>query len=123
MAVRGAVILFNSSAQFAQSFLPTQVISNFPAIATGSNVGPQVFWPGGRTMLVVSATTYPSGLTVQTMMPDGSWLSIGSSVVPIGINTNTYVPMDLAQGTFRVIATSGSSAGLNALLVGVQYGN
>ena len=115
-AIRGASILFNSSASFALNSPSTFGSS------TGSSIGPSIPWVGGRTAFNVSAQNYGFGLMCQVQMPDSSWMQIGSSVLANYIINPTQFVFDAAPGQYRIVISSGSSAGLNAMLVGIDYG-
>lgn len=115
MSVRGAAILFNSSASFAQQYGPI----------FGSS-SPSVTWAGGRSMLHVTCPSFPiaaQALQVQQLQPDNStWLQVGSGVIPSGIAAAGMWPLDTSPGQYRVACNSGIVSGLYVALVAVPYG-
>jgi hypothetical protein len=119
---RGSVILYNSSAQFAQSVAP-QLVPTFTT-ATGSSLGPMVTWVGGRSCVAVDGQNFPTGLQVLVQMPDGTMVQVGSSIVPgTGIIPPMYFSCDLPPGQFQLVAGPGSSVGLYATILPVNYGS
>lgn len=121
MAIRGTVILYNSSAQFAATNDTRQMLQS-----SGSSVGPNVVWFGGRTNLEITCRTYPpvaGNLQVQKLGADNfTWIQVGSGVLPVGITTAQVYSFDASPGTYRVFAnSSGGMVGLYVTMAGIQY--
>jgi len=131
MAVRGSVVLFNSSLQFQNSFISAgsfdqtnyALSKSFAVAATGSSIGPAVQWYGGRSMLQVSsAQSYPFNLQFQQQMPDGSWIQVGSGILPTYITQPINQVVDLTFGLYRLVSSSGSTVALYGMISAVPYG-
>lgn len=87
----------------AQTFINSSIQGSTNTLA--------ITWPGGKTTLVIAATTQ-FGLTVQPHIQalNGQWFPICSNVV-----SNQIFTFDAPAGQYR-IAHSGSSIGLSATL-------
>jgi len=77
-----------------------------------------VVWVGGRTSLVVFATTFPTNCHLQMQGMDGSTFL---NVTTASINANGLQTFDLPAGTYRISMVGGAVAGLYANLVAVAY--
>ena len=141
-AVRGNVILYNSSLQLAANINTSQGIPavSGPIYQNGVLIGgtPVVWgvgagsssiptqWYGGRTMVHVAGPTFPpvaSGVQVQQLQPDGAtWLTIGSGVIPANIIQTGMWSIDTSPGQYRVFSNSGVISGLCVQMTGVSYG-
>lgn len=118
-SIRGAIVLYNSSAQFTQTITTPVVGSSTPSF----------YWYGGRSVICFdsSAGIYPpvaSNLQVQVQMPAGSWVQAGSGVIQASVTASGYFPCDLPPGQYRVFSNSSitSITGLCVSLVGIDYG-
>lgn len=114
MAIRGAVVLYNSSAAYT--------------LANGNVIGssyPSITWIGGRTLLTVTAPTFPTlaqGLQIQTLAADNStWLMVGSGILQSGISTAQMYAFDAPPGQYKIVCNSGLVSGLYVTLTGVAY--
>jgi len=75
-----------------------------------------VQWVGGRTSLVVLATTFPAACSLQLKaMDDATFIDVQA------INANAVIPLDLPPGLYRIAMAGGAVAGFYASLVAVPY--
>lgn len=75
-----------------------------------------VFWPGGRTALVVQATSYPSTLQLQMRGPDGNPINLGNNLDADGIAN-----LDLPAGSYRMNLNGGTATDVYVQLCKVPY--
>lgn len=90
------------------------------ALCSGVNTvanQPQVGWVGGRTALVVCATTYPAACNLQMQLQNGNWMNVTAA----SLSQDGYTVYDLPAGQFRMAMAGGTVAGLFASLVSVAY--
>ena len=80
---------------------------------------PQVTWQGGRSILSIFATTFPSTCQLQYLGKDSStWIAVNSS----SFSANQLISYDLPAGQYRINMSGGSVSGLYADLVTIPYG-
>lgn len=84
-----------------------------------SSVGaqPAFSWVGGRTAIVVCATTYPSTCNVEMQLQNGAWLQVNNA----SLAADGYELHDLPPGQYRVNTAGGPVAGLYVSLVAIAY--
>jgi len=78
---------------------------------------PPISWVGGRTTLVICATTYPAACNLQLQMQNGNWINITAS----SVSQDSSTVYDLPAGQYRMAMAGGTAAGLYASLVSVAY--
>jgi hypothetical protein len=74
-------------------------------------------WVGGRSALVINATTYPTACQLQMLGPSGAWINVGSNITGDGATS-----FDSPAGDYRLNLSGGSVAGLYASLFTIPYG-
>lgn len=87
--------------------------------ALGVFTGSSVFWPGGRTALVINAAQYGASVQLQynqATVNSSTWVTVNSATIAADAVTEFPVP----PGQVRMFS-SGSSAGMNAILVRMPY--
>lgn len=90
------------------------LVSNYSSGAPATSA--PVFYKGGRGVLVITATTYPTTTTLQYIPRSG---------VPINLVTvvgNGIYPFDLPAGQYQLFMAGGVAANVYADLVSVRYG-
>ena len=83
------------------------VVANQPALG----------WVGGRTALVVCATTYPAACNLQLQLMNGNWMNVTAA----SLSQDGFTVYDLPSGQYRMAMAGGTVAGLSASLVSVAY--
>jgi len=77
-----------------------------------------VQWVGGRTSLVLIASTFPTTLNLQLQGPDGStYINVNSA----NLAANGIYNFDLPAGSYRMNLVGGAVAGLYASLISIPY--
>ena len=72
---------------------------------------------GGRTVLSVVATSFPTTLQLQFLGPDGlTAVSLGANIV-----ANGFTSFDLPAGSYRMILTGGTATAVYATISTVPY--
>lgn len=94
----------------AQKSIP--LCSNISVVADQ----PAVTYYGGRGLLFIEATGYPSTCQLQTQGPSGKWINVGSNISADGV-----IPLDLAAGQYRMHLLGGACSALYAVLVSDAY--
>lgn len=89
------------------------LFSNVDAATTGAWVN----YSGGRSVLVVQATTYPTTLNFQYLGPDGNAITLNAST----INADSVTAYDLPAGQYRMVSAGGTSADIYAVISRVVY--
>lgn len=74
-----------------------------------------VFWEGGRGMLVIKATAYPTTTKLQ-------YLSKGGAIDLVTITTDGIYVFDLPAGQYQLFMNAGTATSLYADLVSCRYG-
>jgi hypothetical protein len=74
-------------------------------------------WVGGRTALVICATTYPSACNLQMQVQNGNWVNVNAATLA----QDGFTSYDLPSGQYRIAMAGGTVAGLYASLVSVAY--
>lgn len=77
----------------------------------------QVWSSGGRAVLVIEATTYPTTVTLQVQSTSGKWVAVNTS----NITADGAYPYDVPAGAVRLHLNGGSASALYASLVAVNY--
>lgn len=105
MAIRGSAPLGNAQGFNGSSFI-------------GSSAGQAQFWDGGRSAVVIQAAAGGQYGTINLQMQglSGTWMNIASSFVA----DQLYV-FDAVPAQYRLTNQSGSSIGIFAALLPVQY--
>ena len=86
--------------------------------ATGAAAIAGVTIKGGRYVLVLNATTFPSTCALQVLARDQStWISMNGSAY----SANQVTAYDLPAGQVRMSMAGGSAAALYACLVQIGY--
>ncbi len=95
------------------------VLISSSVLAAGTFTGSSKQYDGGRSTLVINAAAYGALVQLQVMSFANSsvWIPVNSG----SISADQCIPLDVPPGTFRIIG-SGSTAGMNAVLVQVVYG-
>lgn len=75
-----------------------------------------VAFGGGRGLLIVEATTYPSTCQLQIQSRSGKWVNFGSN-----ISADIAMPLDLPQGQYRINLSGGTTSALYVVLASVAY--
>ncbi len=78
---------------------------------------PALGWVGGRTALVVCATTYPAACNLQLQLQNGNWMNVTAA----SISQDGFSLYDLPAGQYRMAMAGGVVSGLFASLVSVAY--
>lgn len=134
-AVRGSVVVYNSSLQFATS-VPNGVsgpiiqngvvVGGTPITWAGGSSSLSVMWYGGWTMLSLDSDgVFPpaaANLQLQVQNQRGNWIQAGSGVLLAGTTSAYQQPFDAAPGQYRMFSNSGLTTGLNVTLIGLSYG-
>ena len=77
-----------------------------------------VTWVGGRCVLVLIATAFPTTCKLQMLGQDGqTWVDINGTTY----SANQVTPYDLPAGQYRMHLSGGTTTGLYADLVSVPY--
>lgn len=85
---------------------------------TGAADTTPVYWTGGRCVLVLIATTYPSTCKLQTLGQDTTtWIDINASAY----TANQVTAYDLPPGQYRMHLSGGTAAALYADLIAIPY--
>ena len=77
-----------------------------------------VFFPGGRSVLVLIASTFPTTLKLMMVGPDGS---TGIALNGTTYSANQVTAYDLPEGMYYLHMASGSASEIYASLVQVPY--
>lgn len=85
-------------------------------VANAVATGPLVAWPGGRTALVIFATTFPTTTKLQMLAKDG--VTFIDILVP---TVNAVIAFDAPPGSYRIQMTAGAPAAVYADLVHIPY--
>lgn len=97
--MRDGILLFNSS-------------------LIGSSVSPDISFVGGRSALAIDATQYgPNGIIFQLQGTAQNWIPVCSAIV----SSQTF-PFDAPAGRYRLVSNLGSSIGIAASLIPINYG-
>lgn len=75
------------------------------------------YYAGGRSALVVQATSYPTTLNFQMKGPDGNPITLNSST----INADGVTSYDLPAGEYRMELTGGTATDVYAVISRVTY--
>jgi hypothetical protein len=76
-----------------------------------------VQWRGGRSALIIHATTYPTTCALQLLGMDGStWINVSSNLTANGVTA-----FDLPAGQYRIHMASGTATAVYASLVSIPY--
>lgn len=75
-----------------------------------------MYWVGGRSTLVIEATTYPTTCQLQVQGLSGKWINIGANNTADGV-----VSLDCPAGQYRLHMVGGTAAAVYAVLVAVPY--
>lgn len=86
--------------------------ANVDAVAAQSGV----VWPGGRTSLIIEATSYATTTQLQVQGPSGKWINASSNLTADGLTA-----LDLPAGTYRLNLSGGTATDIYARLVMVPY--
>ena len=73
-------------------------------------------WEGGRSVLVVEASSFPTTLQLQLQGPNGTAISLGSNITANGVASH-----DLPAGSYRMILTGGTATDVYVRLCRVPY--
>lgn len=97
-------------------------MSHAQAVTLYNNVdaagaGTWKFYSGGRSVLVVQATTYPTTLSFQYKGPDGNPITLNGST----INADGVTAYDLPAGEYRMLSSGGSPTDMYAVISRVVY--
>lgn len=87
--------------------------------ALGAFTGSTVFWQGGRAALVINAAQYGASVQLQynqATVNSSTWVTINTTT----ISADSVVEYPVPPGQVRMFS-SGSSAGMNAILVRMPY--
>lgn len=76
-----------------------------------------VTYKGGRGALVITATVFPTTVTLQYVAKGGN-----ISMNAVNITTNGVYVFDLPAGQYQLFLNGGAATNLNADLVSVRYG-
>ena len=74
------------------------------------------FWVGGRSALVVQATSYPTTLGLQLLGRDGQAIAASANITADGITS-----LDLPPGQYRMNLATGTATDVYATLVRIIY--
>lgn len=88
--------------------------SNISAVADQPAVS---FLGGGRAVLVIEASTYPTTVALQVQSLSGKWVPVNTS----NIAADGAYPYDVPAGQVRLHLTGGSASAIYAALVKVPY--
>lgn len=80
--------------------------------------GDWVRYPGGRTVLTIQATTYPTTTTLELKGPDGNKITISGNLTTAG---DTIVIYDLPPGSYRIVRATGTCTDMYVRLNTVNY--
>lgn len=72
---------------------------------------------GGKCVLVIEATTYPTTVELQVQAPSSKWVKINTS----NISADGGYPYDVPAGQVRMHLTGGTSTALYATLIKIPY--
>lgn len=92
----------------------------FNQILTGSSISSIGAVPGmgGRSVLVVNATTYGTGsLFLQLQGPSGGWINVNSSA----FTADAIFNFDSPPGQYRLVSNQSSCIGVYAVMCNLQY--
>ena len=90
------------------------LVSNGAVVAPSPTSG--LPWTGGKTSLVVMATTYPTTCRLELLGKDGAtWIAIQT------VTANGITALDLPAGTYRFYMNGGTALGVYADLVSIPY--
>jgi hypothetical protein len=78
---------------------------------------PKFTWEGGRTAVVVDATTAPTTMDLDLVGPNGSTIKINSSTLA----ANTCTIFDLPAGLYFIHMTGGTASAVYVTLVSIPY--
>lgn len=78
---------------------------------------PSQSYGGGRSVLVIEASTYPTTVTLQVQAPSGKWVAVNTA----NITADGAYPYDVPIGNVRLHLTGGTASALYAALVRVPY--
>lgn len=76
---------------------------------------------GGKAVVVVEATTYPTSLSLQTQGPSGKWVNCNSLAGTSAITADGIVVYDLPRGQYRAAMSGGTVAALYMVLTRIPY--
>lgn len=82
-------------------------------IAAVADTAPVMFL-GGKGVLIVEATTYPTTCILQTQSRSTKWVNVGSNISSDGLYS-----LDLPAGMYRIHMAGGAVAAFYATLVSV----
>jgi len=77
-----------------------------------------VYFQGGRTVLTIQATTYPTTTTLELMGPDGNKITVSGNLTTAG---DAIVVYDLPPGSYRIVRATGTCTDMYARLNTVNY--
>lgn len=84
----------------------------------GSQVSPETGFVGGRAALIIDATQYgPNGVIFQLQGTAKNWVPVCSAIV-----SNQIFSFDAPAGNYRLVSNLGSSLGVGASLIPINYG-
>lgn len=78
---------------------------------------PAQTWFGGRAVLVIEATTYPTTVGLQAQSLSGKWVPVNTS----NITADGVYAFDVPAGQVRLHLTGGTASAIYAALVSVPY--
>jgi hypothetical protein len=85
-------------------------------VSNANATGPAKAWPGGRAILVIMATTFPTTTELQLLGQDGAtWITLVTPTV------NGITALDAPAGSYRIKMTGGAPVAVYADLVHVPY--
>lgn len=75
------------------------------------------YYEGGRSVLVVQATSYPTTLNFQLKGPDGNPITLNAET----INADSVTSYDLPAGEYRMELDGGTATDVYAVIARVMY--
>jgi len=90
-------------------------IANNYSSGAPSTQGP-VFYKGGRGVLVITATTYPTSTILQYIGKSGALINL------VTVLANGIYAFDLPAGQYQLFMSGGVASAVYADLVSVRYG-
>jgi len=73
-------------------------------------------WAGGRSVLVVEASSFPTTLQLQLLSPNGTAINVGSNITANGV-----ISYDLPAGSYRMNLNGGTATNVHVTLCRVMY--
>lgn len=78
--------------------------------------GDEFLWEGGRSVLIVSAASFPTTLQLQLKFVTGNFVNASSNITTAGVSES----LDLPAGTYRMNLSGGTATDVYVNLVRVM---